>query len=321
MKSPPPRHLPKGKRVRYLLEAGALWLAFRFFRILGLSASSALGSFLARLVGPLTPLANIARQNLRAVFPDMSARALQHTMRGMWDNIGRVLAEYPHLDQLRLYDTKGRYPHRVTVKNKERLEKLCASKKPVVFVSAHYGNWEISALCVTQLGYPLTVVYRPPNNPLVDSMLAPLRASLSTYFAPKNDASGSKSLVKALRHKESIGFVADQRTIDGLLIPFLGHKAYTLEAPAKLALHFRAPLVPVVVRRTRGSNFTLTVEEPLPMPTHANSRRNIHDLTRSIHQRFESWILEQPEQWLWIHNRWTFTLPPEKLPQEAPREA
>ncbi|MBC6444013.1 MAG: lysophospholipid acyltransferase family protein [Alphaproteobacteria bacterium GM202ARS2] len=311
MNTPSPR-LPKGKRLRYLSEACALWLAFRLFRLLGLPASSALGGCLARLIGPLTPLSRIARQNLQAVFPDMPPRQRRHVISGMWNNIGRVIAEYPHLDQLRLYDTKGRYPHRVIVKNKARLEALCAADKPVVFVSAHYGNWEMSALCVTQLGYPLTVVYRPPNNPLVDSMLAPLRASLSTYFAPKNDTVGSKRLVKAMRNKEAIGFVADQRTITDFSIPFLGHASGTLDAPAKLALHFKAPLVPVMIERTRKSHFILTVEEPLPVPTHADTKKNIYDLTLSMHQRFEAWILSQPEQWLWIHNRWTFTLPPEK---------
>lgn len=292
------------KHIRYIVEAALLLLLLILFRVLGLNRASAVGSYLARHFGPLLHLHRRARSNLRLLKMTANEQEEQKILRGMWDNLGRVLAEYVYLSRLQLYDdlpAVAGFPYRgrVLVKGRQRLEQLLSSHKGVIFFAAHLANWELSALCVTSLGYPLTVGYRPPNNPWVRWMIGFLRRPVSKHFASKLDG-GGRDFMRAIRRHEALGIVADQNT-GSLQLPFLGQSARTLEMPARLALQFNVPLVPVHVVRTHGSHFTLTVEKPL---AYTKGKTSISELTHKMNDRISAWIKQNPEQWLWIHNRW-----------------
>jgi KDO2-lipid IV(A) lauroyltransferase len=97
-----------GRRLRYLVEGAGAWLLFGFFRLLPLDWASALGGFIARSIGPHLRVSDVARTNLRRAMPELDPVQIERTTRGVWDNLGRVIAEYPRLREIRIFEPGGR---------------------------------------------------------------------------------------------------------------------------------------------------------------------------------------------------------------------
>ncbi len=158
------------------------------FTRLTLERASALGGWLGRSLGPRLPVSRRARDNLRRAFPDMEESEIERIVRGMWDNLGRVAAEYPHLGEIDCYTDGGR----VEVVGTETLDRLRDEGTGCIFFGGHLANWELLPLAGVQRGVELTQVYRRANNPLVedipvpffgrDAMTAPALAQLARRF-------------------------------------------------------------------------------------------------------------------------------------------
>src|SRR5207302_5067460 len=112
-----------------------------------------------------------ARRNLRAALPELSPAQTERIIRAMWDNLGRVAAEYPHLRHIRVFEAGGR----VETRGLDHLERALAAGRRVVIFGGHLANWEIAALAAGQYGLDIAQIYRAANNPLVDQMVARLR--------------------------------------------------------------------------------------------------------------------------------------------------
>ncbi len=284
---------------RYLIEAVAVWLAQALFGALPLDRASALGGWLGRALGPRLRRTQVAERNLRRAFPERSPDEIAAIVGAMWDNLGRVAAEFPHLGEIDVYAADGR----VEAVGSEYLDALRAGGGNAIFFSAHLGNWEIASLCTSQKGMPLTFIYRAANNPFVDRMVRKLRAPIAGAHFPKG-APGAAQLVAALRRGESLGMLVDQKLGDGIAAPFFGRDAMTAPAPALLALKFGCPLVPVRVERFEGARFRLTVYPPIDVPRTGDRDADVAATTARINAVLEEWIRARPEQWLWIHRRW-----------------
>ena len=113
--------------------------------------------------------------NLRKTFPDMTPDEVSRIVKGVWDNFGRVAAEYPHLDRIKVYEPGGR----VEIVGIEHFDRMRDDGKPGIFFSAHIGNWEVLALGATQRGLPLDRVYRAANNRLVEWLFQRGRSAVS----------------------------------------------------------------------------------------------------------------------------------------------
>src|ERR1700730_16714490 len=207
----------------YRIEA---WGAAFIFALLGcvpLDAASAVGGMLARRIGPRLGVSNRARRNLRAALPELSAAQIAAILRGMWDNLGRVAAEYPHLRTIRVVDAMSR----VEPRGLEHLDGALAAGRRVILFGGHLGNWEIAALAAGQYGLDIAQIYRAANNPLVDRMIARLRAGDKSHrgeFIPKG-AVASRGAVAALRRGAHLALLADQKLNDGIAVPFFGRSA------------------------------------------------------------------------------------------------
>jgi len=149
------------------IEAALSWLVYGLFRALPLDAASALGGRLLRLIGPRLPVARRAERNLRRAMPELDDARVAEILAGMWDNLGRVLGEYPHLDSFDLY---GDDP-RVEVVGVENVDRARDDGVGGIFFSGHLGNWELASLSCTQRGIPLVHIYRSANNPLVERLI------------------------------------------------------------------------------------------------------------------------------------------------------
>lgn len=285
------------RRVRYFLEGAAVRAAFAAFRLMGIDAASGLGGWVARTIGPWLRTSRRAARNLRRAFPGASAAEIDRIVRGMWDNLGRVVGEYPHLHDLDVYGGG-----RVEVVGAEHIDALRDDGRPGLFFTAHFGNWEITPLGIIQRGLPLAYIYRPANNPVVDRLIYNARDDERIEQVPKG-ASARRALT-LLEGGGHLGMLVDQRMNEGIPVPFFGRDAMTAPALAQLALRFRCPVVPIKAERLRGARFRLTYYPPLTAEVTGDRVADTTAFMTRVNAMIEEWIRERPEQWFWLHQRW-----------------
>jgi KDO2-lipid IV(A) lauroyltransferase len=282
----------------YRVEAWGAALLLGLLGWLPLDTASAIGGALARLVGPWLGVSNRARRNLRAALPALAAPQIEAILRGMWDNLGRVAAEYPHLRHIRVFETDGR----VETRGLEHLDQALAAGRRVILFGGHLGNWEIAALAAGEYGLDIAQIYRAANNPLIDRLIARLRGE-SGELIPKG-AIASRRAVAALRRGGHVSLLADQKLNEGIAVPFFGRPAMTASALALLALRFDCAVLPARVERLHGAHFRLTLYPPLELPRSGDRDADVAALMRMVNETLEGWIRERPEQWFWVHSRW-----------------
>src|SRR5207302_5084829 len=130
------------------LEGAGAALMFGVFRLLPLDLASALGGWLGRAIGRRLGITRRARTNLRRAMPDLDQAAIDRIIRGMWDNLGRVVAEYPHLGAFQVYAEQDR----IELRGGAHMDAAIAAGKPIIAFSGHFGNWEVATLSLTQRG-------------------------------------------------------------------------------------------------------------------------------------------------------------------------
>lgn len=280
------------------LQAAGAALFFGLFKTLPLDTASAVGGALGRWIGPHLGVTKRARRNLSRALPELSAGEIEATIRRMWDNLGRVMAEYPHLSRIQCFGPESR----AEILGVEHIDRALAARRQIVLVGAHLGNWEIAPLASAQYGMRVAFVYRALNNPLVDRMLGGLRSPL-TELVPKGPVASRRTLA-ALREGMHLGMLADQKQNDGIPVPFFGREAMTAPALARLALRYDCDVIPVRSERLDGAHFRLTVHPPLALPKTGNQTADIAALMTAVNATLEAWIRDRPDQWLWLHNRW-----------------
>ena len=286
------------KRVRYMLEALGLIIGLAFLRRLSPDAASNFGGFVARNLGPRLPVSKRALRNLRLAMPELSEARRAEILRGMWDNLGRTVAEYPHLGQITKPETG-----RVEWLDMEPVRRLAESQVAGVLCSAHLANWEIMPVVAAQSGVDMTTIIREPNNPYVRGIVDRMRGVAGGARTPKGEA-GAKESIQVLRTGRVLGALIDQKLNRGLAVPFFGIDAMTAGAPAQLALRFRCPLILVRIERTGPARFRLSAEGPLEAPDTGDRQQDTLMMTRRMNEILESWIRARPEQWFWLHRRW-----------------
>lgn len=282
------------RTVGHRLEGGVAYCFCALFRVLPLDAASALGGWIGRTVGPLLPGSRTAERNLARAFPELPAAARRGVVRAMWDNLGRVVAEYPHLPRIAA--------ERVELVGGDRLAAVRDDGKAGIFVSGHLANWEVLTVAARAHGVPLSLVYRAPNNPVVGALLARLRGVAAADQIPKGKE-GAKALIRVLMRGGHAGLLIDQKMNDGIPVRFFGRDAMTAPAAADLALRYDLPLVPVRTERLGGARFRITVCAALE-PPEGNRSVAARTLMERVNDLLEGWIRERPEQWLWLHRRW-----------------
>ncbi|NNU16404.1 lysophospholipid acyltransferase family protein [Parvularcula sp. ZS-1/3] len=295
-KLPEPR-TNKPLTLRRRIEAA---LFFAFLKVMGSMSVERASGFAGKLVRTLGPLLRSVHHrgeaNLRLIYPDMTAAERSAILRDAWDNIGRTMAEYAHLENM---------AERVTVENVEGLRAYAEEGKQAIFVSGHFANWEVLGAVIRREGVKFAAVYRAPNNALVDRHIIQVRAKAMTRYQIPKGKRGGRELLSALKSGLSLTMVTDQKLNDGIEVPLLGHPAMTAPAPARLAKKHNIPIVPLQLVRLPGARFAITVHDPIEP-----GDRSVEDLTREVNDILGEFILARPEQWLWFHRRWPADLTP-----------
>jgi len=286
--------------IRYGAEAAVFFSLIGLFRSLGIRRGSALGAFMGREMFYRTPLSSRARTNLRETFPDMAKDEVESIIREMWDNLGRTIAEYAHLDKLSI---KGSQP-RVEISGLEHVEAAMATGKGILFVSGHFANWEVMPFAGAQYGVQGGEVYRPLNNPFVDRWMVRQRMANGPTEQIAKGPQGTRRIFSLLRGGKAIFLLVDQKTNEGLAVPFFGRDAMTTPVPAAFALKLGAILLPVWNERLDGAHFRMTVDPPIEYRPSGDHNRDVLLLTTKINEMIERFVRRRPSQWLWIHRRW-----------------
>ncbi|HUZ72784.1 MAG TPA: lipid A biosynthesis lauroyl acyltransferase [Stellaceae bacterium] len=287
------------RRLADALEALGARLLFGLFALLPLDRASAVGGALGRWVGPHLGASKRAVVNLRRAMPELDEDAIARIIAGMWDNLGRVVAEYPHLREIDVFAPGGR----VEVCGADIAFAQREAGRRTIFFSAHCGNWEIGALAATQAGFAVAQIYRAPNNPLIDNLIRAARGPDAGELIPKGRAAARRAIA-ALEEGRILAMLVDQKMNDGIAVPFFGRDAMTAPALARLARRYGCTVVPVRIERLEGARFRLVCEPPLPVPRTADAHADVLALMTAVNATIERWIRARPEQWLWVHRRW-----------------
>jgi KDO2-lipid IV(A) lauroyltransferase len=252
-----------------------------------------MGWLFAHVVGPIAGYGRRADKNLAMVFPEMSAEERRGIVRASLDNVGRTIIEnYSPADQLRdvavLQPRGPGWP---------AIEAARKSKTPIVFVSAHFGNWQAARAALNQRGYDIGGLYRPFNNPYVNAHYVESieRVGGRAYARSRH---GIAAFLRTLRAGGQAAMMLDQYVADGEILDFLGHPAPTSLSAAEMALRHGALLVPIYGLRLRdGFEFEMRIEAPIPPSDPAT-------MTQALNDSLAEMIRAAPNQWFWMHRRW-----------------
>ncbi len=284
------------------LQAVALDAGTRLLRRLSPEHASDLGGWIARSAGPSLSISTVANINLQHALPHLDAGQRDVIIRAVWDNLGRTVAELPHLATLlRTVSGAG-----WELEGEAHLDGARAAGGQVLFFSGHFGNWEMVLPIAARLGLPVSGFYRAASNQRVDAVIQRMRGdalgSGVSMFA--KGASGARAALLHLKEGGSLGMLTDQKMNDGIDVPLLGRQAMTAPALAQFALRFDAPVVPVHVVRLGPARLRLVCEAPLPAVRTGNRKADVYALTLAMNQTLERWIRADPASWLWLHRRW-----------------
>ncbi|GAB6853924.1 lysophospholipid acyltransferase family protein [Asaia astilbis] len=267
------------------------------------ATASNLGGWLARKIGPRLPVSGVAHANLALALPRTSEVERDRIVRDCWENLGRTVAEFPHLSHLKRDTATG---PGWSIGNSQILEQAAATKRPVIFFSGHIGNWEMLPPIVARHGLPFASFYRAAGNPLIDRLIIDLRARAMGCDAPMF-AKGAKGARLALRHLSlghHLGILGDQKMNDGIECRFFGLPAMTASAAAVFAVKYNCVIVTGRIIRRGPARLHLEVGPVLSPDPEAPRQLEIGSLTQQLNDCLERWIRDIPGSWLWLHRRW-----------------
>jgi KDO2-lipid IV(A) lauroyltransferase len=261
---------------------------------------------LMRLVGPWLPEHKVGQENLKAAFPGKPAQEIETILAGAWENLGRVGAEFAHLDRFKLSDAGlGRGGDVVYDQaSLDRFDTIRASGKPTIFFAAHLANWEIPALAPPAFNIKSSLLFRRPNiGAISDAVIEMRKGCMGTLIPTGLDA--PIRLANAIERGELVGALVDQHFVKGVDVLFFGRWAKANPLLAQLARHTECPIRGVrIVRNPDGNSFWGEVTDEIELARDVAGKVDIQGTMQVITRVVEGWIREHPEQWLWLHRRW-----------------
>ena len=283
------------KFVRYLFEYILIIILFSLFRLLGYKIASEFGYLLGKTFGPLFRSKKIIKNNLVKFDSTLTPKKIASISKEMWGNYGRILSEYPYISSFR----KGDLDRYIKIENKEKLDEI-KKGEPVVFVSAHFSNFDLMAMVSERAGIDLSAIYRPLNNKLVNSIMEPLRKKYIFKNQIKKGIKGVRESLKYFKQGVSIAIMIDQRVSEGEKIIFFNHHAYTTTIPAQFVKKFGCKIQPVHIQRYNKIYFKIAFDEQISI----EKNTNIDSISIKLNQWLENKIRKNPSQWIWTHDRW-----------------
>lgn len=249
---------------------------------------------------------NLARANLAASFPHKPPAEVRRIAREVFRHFGRLLIELLRFDAL----SNEQKLAQVEFDGVERATAALALGKGVLFITGHFGFWELQAIAHAIGRPPIAVVARALDNPLLHDMVERVRSSTGNYVIYRQG--GARRILRALQQNHGVAVLIDQhiQTTDAVRVEFFNRPAATTSAVAALALRTGAPVIPVFALPLPDGRYRMVYEHPVEPPD-ATRPDAIREFTQRCTDVLEMYVRRYPDLWLWMHRRW----------RDVPREA
>jgi len=260
---------------------------------------------IAQLIGPRLREQRIGRANLTAAFPEKSPREIEAILAGVWDNLGRVGAEFAHIDKIWDYVEAHPETSRIELPDRtyELFHQLRLDGKPALIFASHLANWEMPALAAVAHGLDAAILYRKPNIASADRIIQQMRqVKMGTLIPAGRDA--PLRLAEALRGGQHVAMLVDQWWTNGVEVTFFGRKTRANPTLARLLRQVECPVHGVRIIRLPNHRFRAELSEEVKPVRAADGQIDIQGTMQAVTSVIEGWIREYPEQWLWLHRRW-----------------
>jgi len=286
------------KEIKFFIEYIFVLLLFFFLSFLPMNFVSMLGNSAFRLFGPLSKSHKITLINLKNIFSNLIEDDIKKIAKKSWGNLGKTVFELTILNKL--IDKKN---HKISLYGLENLKKVIENNEQVIFFSIHQSNWELLVPVIDQLGISVGAIYRHINNKFIDKLILKKRnQSINTkrsFYTPKGKES-AKEIISGIKNNSSLILLVDQKDSAGDKVNFFDISTKTQTGFLKIARKYNLKLIPVQNTRHNTNNFSISFYPPIEP-----FEKDISDTKAmlSIHKIIEKWILENPSQWFWQHNR------------------
>jgi len=282
------------KFIKYFIQAILVYFSFLIMKIIGLRLSRYLFSFIFKLIGPIIRKNNIAIKNLLKFQKNLDREKQNEIISKMWSNYGMTFVEYIFLKNFR-----KRNSH-IKIEGEKILDTVLENKKPVIFISGHFANFELMSMEITKKNINLATIYRPLNNYFLNPFMEYLRVKFICNNQIKKGIGGVKEAINFINKGHSIALMIDQRVSEGEKIKFFNEDALTTTLPAQLALKFNLDIIPIYLERKNNNSFFMKINKPIDL----SKLNNKTDVSKKLNQILENMITQNPYQWIWTHNRW-----------------
>jgi KDO2-lipid IV(A) lauroyltransferase len=286
------------KIIKYFLQASIIYFFFIVIKLIGLTLSRKLFSYLFTKIGPLIKSEIIINNNLERFMGPFNDKLKKNIKIDMWSNYGKTFVEYLYLKKF-----KNNHTH-IQIKNYPILQKIIDRNKPVIFVSGHFANFELMSMELTKRNINLATIYRPLNNFFLNPFMEYIRKKYVCKNQIKKGLSGVKDTISYIKNNFSIALMVDQRVSEGKKIPLFDQMSLTTTLPSQLALKFNLDIVPIYISRKKNDNFEIEFYEPITVFNKNNNETNKLDIAIKLNKILEEMISKDPGQWIWTHNRW-----------------
>jgi KDO2-lipid IV(A) lauroyltransferase len=284
------------KNIKYFFEFIIISLLFLIYKVLGLKISSFISGKLFEFFGPLFRSKKIIKSNIQRAIPKINSKEINIIKKDMWNNYGRTLSEYMFLKNFR----NNKLESNIHLEGKEILEKIKNEKKPVIFVSGHFSNFELMAMQIEKSGINLAAIYRPLNNIFLNVLMERIRKKYICKNQIKKGTRGIRELLRLYKKGYSVALMIDQRVTEGVRSKFFDEDAFTTSIPAQFIKKFNCKVVPIYIERFNDINFNIKIDKPINFSKDISTK----EITRDLNIWLEKMILKNPGKWIWSHNRW-----------------
>jgi Kdo2-lipid IVA lauroyltransferase/acyltransferase len=242
----------------------------------------------------------IVLSNLKGAYPDKDMEEITKIAKGLYRHLAIVAAEFFELPSI----TKQNLHEWVEFDGLENFEKALEQKKGILSIVAHFGNWELMTVALPLGARPMSIVYRPLDNPTLDNLTAWMRTKDGNTLIPKGGS--GRRIIRLLTENRAIGILSDQNVDkhEGVFVNFFGRPACTSAGLAVLALRTDAPVLPAFMARMPNGKYKFIIKPPVEITRTDNYESDLVVNTQRFTKVVEDVVRQYPDQWFWIHQRW-----------------
>ncbi len=284
------------KKFLYLLQSIIIYIFFLISKIIGLKLSRLIFSKIFVIFGNLFRSKKIVSENLKKIIPSINNQKHEDIINKMWSNYGKTFIEYIYLNKFRKSN------QHILIQNKNILDEIKKRKKPTIFISGHFANYELMSMELSKAGVSLATIYRPLNNFFLNPFMEYLRKKFVCKNQIKKGVPGVKEAINFIKKNYNIALMVDQRVSEGIKVPFFNYEAFTTSLPAQLAIKYDCSIVPIYISRNSNDNFEMELFKPIEFTEEEKNNKFL--ISKKINSILEKFILKDPSQWILTHNRW-----------------